>query len=55
MPSRKWPEPQAGSIVRTLEAELATAGSRVRSRMNSSTNSGVCSSAYVLRACSDRS
>ena len=30
-------------------------GSRVRSRMNSSTNSGVCSSAYVFLAYSDRS
>lgn len=36
------------------EPNSSTAGSSVRSRMNSSTNTGVWSSAYVLRACSDR-
>ncbi|MGA5328476.1 helix-turn-helix domain-containing protein [Streptomyces griseoincarnatus] len=37
------------------EPNSSTAGSSVRSRMNSSTNTGAWSSAYVFRACSDRS
>ena len=45
-PSRKWPEPQVGSIIRTSrKPNSRIAGVSVRSRMNSSTNSGVCSSA----------
>ena len=55
-PSRKWPEPQVGSISEvSSRAYSASDGSSVRSRMNSSTNSGVWSSAYRLRASTDRS
>jgi hypothetical protein len=40
-PSRKWPDPQVGSIIRTWSSpNVSIAGSSVRSRMNSSTNSG---------------
>jgi hypothetical protein len=46
VPRRKWPEPQVGSIMRKpSRGRSAKAGSRVRSRMNSSTNPGGCSSA----------
>ena len=45
-PEQKVPEPQVGSmIVVSASPNVAIAGSRVRSRMNSSTNTGVCSSA----------
>ena len=55
-PSRKWPEPQVGSISRTASRPNSSrAGVSVWSRMNSSTNSGVCNSAYFLRAASERS
>lgn len=56
MPSRKWPLPQVGSMaVVSRSPNVASAGSRVRSRMNSSTKTGVCKSAYVFLASSERS
>ena len=49
-PSRKCPEPQAGSIRRTCSRPNSSrAGVSVWSRMNSSTNTGLCSRAYFLR------
>ncbi len=55
-PSRKWPDPQVGSMSVTPSIPNSSiAGLRVRSRMNSSMKSGVCNSAYVLRADSNKS
>ena len=55
-PSRKWPEPHVGSIIRKpSRGRSFSAGSSVRSRMCSSTKTGVWSSAYVSFACCDRS
>jgi hypothetical protein len=45
-PSRKWPEPQVGSMSLTsARPNSSMAGPSVCSRMNFSTKSGVCSSA----------
>ena len=68
MPSRKWPDPHAGSMVRSprsgspsgssgssrtaLRPNSSIAGSSVRSRMNSSTNSGGLQQGVHLAACS---
>ena len=45
-PSKKWPDPQAGSIIVTRSwPNSRMAGSSVRSRIQDSTKSGVCNSA----------
>ena len=55
-PSRKWPDPQVGSIIRKPSSGRSfSAGSSVRSRMCSSTKTGVWSSAYVSFAYCDSS
>jgi hypothetical protein len=55
-PEQKVARPQVGSMRRTsLRPKTAMAGSRVRSRINSSTNSGVWRRAKRLRASSESS